>query len=124
MKGNFVKKVLLKASPSFDNSQNIFLVLVNFYSKRARYFSNLDFHIIFHVINSSTQMKMLRKIIECESFKNSQENIQGGLYLSKIASLQCTDWTSTINRLHHRFFSESLPKASCLKTTFFKKSMM
>ena len=40
----------LKASPSFDNSQKILLALVTFYSKFAGYFSDLDFHVIFHVI--------------------------------------------------------------------------
>ena len=64
-------------------------------------------------------MKMLRKIMDCESFRSSQENLLDGVYFCKVASLQCTDCTSTINRLYHRFFSENVSKASCLKITFF-----
>ena len=55
---------------------------------------------------------MLRKIIDCQSFKNSQENVKGRVYFSKVASLQSADYT---------FFSDSVPKTSCLKRTFFKK---
>ena len=55
-------------------------------------------------------MKMLRKRFECESYGNSQENISGGVYFSKAASLQCRDRISTINRLYNRFFSEDVPK--------------
>ena len=60
---------------------------------------------------------MLRKIIDCESFKNSQENVLVEVYFCKVANLQCTDCTSTINRLHHQFFSENVPKNSCLNDT-------
>ena len=62
-------------------------------------------------------MKMLRKIFGCESFENSQENVSDGFYFSDAASLQCTDWISTISRLYNRFFSENVPKY-CLKRTF------
>ena len=31
-------------------------------------------------------MKMLRKIIDCQSFKNSPENVYDGAYFSKVAS--------------------------------------
>ena len=58
-------------------------------------------------------MKVLHKLIDCESFKNSQENVYKGVYSSKIASLQCT---SIIGRLHHGFFSENVRKTSCLKS--------
>ena len=34
-------------------------------------------------------MKMLRKIIDCESFENSQESVYDGVYFNKVASLQC-----------------------------------
>ena len=60
-------------------------------------------------------MTILRKIIDCQSFKNSQENVQDGVYFSKVASLQCTDCT---------LFSEIVPKTSFLKRTFFKKFMV
>ena len=40
-----VKCALLKAFPSCDNFQKIFLALVTFYSKFPGYFSNLDFHV-------------------------------------------------------------------------------
>ena len=32
-------------------------------------------------------MKVLRKMIDSESFENSQENVSGGVYLSNIANL-------------------------------------
>ena len=32
---------------------------------------------------------------------------------------ECTDCTSAINRIHHRFFSENSPKTRCLKRTFY-----
>ena len=67
---------------------------------------------------------MLRKVIDCKGFKNSQENIEDGVYFSKVASLQCNDCTFTINRLHHRFFLENVWKTSCLKGTFLKRFMM
>ena len=56
----------LKVFPSFDNSQKFFSALVTFYSKFLGYFSNLDFHVILHVI---------LHIIDCQSFKSSQENV-------------------------------------------------
>ena len=65
-------------------------------------------------------MKILHQLIDCESFKNSQENVYKGVYSSKIASLQCT---SIISRRHHRFFSENVRKTSCLKRKFFQKLM-
>ena len=64
---------------------------------------------------------MLQKIIDCKSFKNSQEN---GVYFTNVASLRCRDCTSTINRLHHKFFSENVLKTGCLKRTFLKKFLV
>ena len=58
-------------------------------------------------------MKMLRKIIDCESFENSQENGSYGVCFSKVANLLCTVCISTINKLHKRFFLENVPKTSC-----------
>ena len=55
-------------------------------------------------------MTILRKIVDCQSFRNSH-----GVFFSKVASLQCTDCTS---------FSEIIPKTSFLKKTFFKKFMV
>ena len=55
-------------------------------------------------------MKILRKILDCKSFENSQENVSDGVYFSKAASVQCTDCISTINRLHSRFFSKDVLK--------------
>ena len=60
-------------------------------------------------------MTMLRRIIDCQSFKNSQENVSDGVYFSKVASLQCVDCT---------LFSENVPKTSFLNRTFFKKFMV
>ena len=60
-------------------------------------------------------MTMLRKIIDCQSFKNSQENVSDGVYFSKVASQQCTDCT---------LFSKNIPKTSFLKRTFFEKLMV
>ena len=57
-------------------------------------------------------MTMLRRIIDCQSFKNSQENFYNGVCFSKVVSLQCADCT---------LFSENVPKTSFLKRTFFKK---
>ena len=37
--------------------------------------------------NSSTQMKMLQKKFDCQSFENSQENVSDGVYFSKAANL-------------------------------------
>ena len=39
----------------------------------------------------------------------------------KVANLQCTDCDSTINRLHHRLFSEYVLKTSCHKKIFLRK---
>ena len=60
-------------------------------------------------------MTILRKIIECQSFKNSQEYVKDGLYFSKVESLQCTDCT---------LFTEIVPKTRFLERNFFKKFML
>ena len=60
-----------------------------FYSKFAGYFSNLDFNI--HVIKFFSTNDDLRKIIDCQSFKNSQK-------ISKMEfKLSCKP---TVYRLH------------------------
>ena len=60
-------------------------------------------------------MKMLRKIIDCESLESSQENVYDGVSFSKVASLQCSDCNLALKRTHHRFFLKYVPKTSCLK---------
>ena len=39
-------------------------------------------------------MKILQKIIDCESLENSHEDVFYEVWFSKIASLQCTDCKS------------------------------
>ena len=70
-------------------------------------------------------MKMLRKINDCESFEMSQESVYDGVLFSKVVCLQCPDCSSSIKRLHHRFFPQYVSKSSCLKKNILrKKSMM
>ena len=79
-----------------------------------------DFYVIFYdMLFFTTQRKILRKIINCESLENSQENAYDGKYSTKVTNLQCTDYNSTISRLHHRFFSEYVPENSWLKVVVF-----
>ena len=67
--------------------------------------------------DSSTQMEMLRKIIDCNSLENFPKNIYGGVRFSKIASLCCTNCSCTITSDHHRYFSEYVPKNYILSST-------
>ena len=53
---------------------------------------------------------MLRKIIDCESLENFPKKVFDGVCFNKIASLSCTNCSSTITRIHRRFFSEYVPK--------------
>ena len=69
-------------------------------------------------------MRILRKIIGCKHLGNSQENVYDGVHFIKIASPQCRDSKSTINRLDHRFFSEYVPKISSLKKNILRKVYM
>lgn len=48
-------------------------------------------------------MTMLQKIIDCKCLDNSQENVYDRVCVSKYASLQNTNYNSTINRLQHVF---------------------
>ena len=57
-------------------------------------------------IGTLSEMKMLRKIIDCKSLGISQEYVQDGVYFGKVTRLQCTDCNSIIKRLHHRFFRQ------------------
>ena len=55
---------------------------------------------------------MLRKTIGCESLINSQKSVYRGNNFSKVASLQSTDSSSTVNRLHHKFFPEHVMRCT------------
>ena len=67
---------------------------------------------------SSAQKKMLRKIIDCESFETSQENVYDGVSFSKVKSQLRSDYNFTIKRTYYRFILEYIPKARCLKRIF------
>ena len=64
--------------------------------------------------NSTTQMKTLRKVIDCENLGKLQE-----VYFSKVASLQCKDCNSTINNKHS--FQNIFRKLAVLKRLWGKK---
>ena len=68
-------------------------------------------------------MKMLRKIIHCESFEISQENFDDALSFCKVASLQCSDGNFAISRTYRRYFLEHVPKTSCPKRNKKRKSI-
>ena len=72
---------------------------------------------------SLPQMKMLRKMINCERLEISQENLYDGVSVSKVTNLQCSDWNFAIKRTHRRFFLEYVPKTSCLKNNGKSKSL-
>ena len=48
-------------------------------------------------------MEMLETITECESLKNVSQNVYDELLFNKIASLFCTNCSSTIFRIYHRY---------------------
>ena len=62
------------------------------------------------------QMKMLRKVITCESLENFQENIYDEVYFSKGLQLYKKQ-TSTL------IFSKYVTKISCLKNNILRKSL-
>ena len=66
-------------------------------------------------------MKMLRKIIDCESLEISQENVYDGVSFSKVKSLLHSDYNFTIKRTYHRFILQCVPKASCLEKNILRK---
>ena len=71
-------------------------------------------------------MEILRKIIDCKSLENYQENFYGGVSFSKVISLQFSDCNFAIKRIHHRFFLGNVPKTSCFKKrkkVFFEKKI-
>ena len=58
---------------------------------------------------------MLLKIIDCESFETSEENLYDGISSSEVASLQCSDCNFSIkNSPQIFFFLEYVAKTRCL----------
>ena len=72
-------------------------------------------------------MKMLQKIIDCESLEISLGNFYNGVSFRKVASLKCSDCNFAKKRTHHIFFLEYVPKTSYikkyLKSSFFEKKV-
>ena len=67
-------------------------------------------------------MKMLRKTIDCENSQDSNfKDSLSRIYFCKVASLLRANCKSIMNRLHHRFFSKNVPKASSLRKNILKK---
>ena len=60
---------------------------------------------------------MLRNITNYKSFKNSQENLYGGVYPCKVPNLKRTGCNFAINRLCRKFVLEYVPKVVVLKRT-------
>ena len=56
-------------------------------------------------------MAMLKKN-DCESLKNYQANVQDEICFNKVASRQCADCNSRINRFHHKKSLEYVLKTS------------
>ena len=69
-------------------------------------------------------MKMLRKIIDGKSLDISQENVYEGVSFSKVTNLQCSDCNFAIKIARHRYFSEYVPKTSCLVKQYFEKKSL
>ena len=68
-------------------------------------------------------MKMLRNIIDGKSLEISHENVYEGVSFSKATNLQCSDCNFAIKIAHRRYFSEYVPKTSCLKKQYFEKKV-
>ena len=66
-------------------------------------------------------MMIFRNIIDCKSLESSQDNLYNGVYFSKVASPQCIDCNLSINRICHIFFSEYVPKNTCLRNNTLRK---
>ena len=64
-------------------------------------------------------MEILRKIIDCKSLENPQENFYGGVSSSKVISLQFSDCNLAIKRINHRFFVGNVPKSNFKKISLF-----
>ena len=61
---------------------------------------------------------MLQNIINYQSFENTQENVHGEVYSSKVA--QQTDCNFAIRKLYRGFFVEYDPKVALLKRILWK----
>ena len=68
-------------------------------------------------------MKMLRKIIDCESWETSQENFYDEVSFSKVTNIQCSERNFTIKTTHHRFSLEYVSKTSCLENNNKEKKL-
>ena len=66
---------------------------------------------------------MLRKTIDDNSLKISQENVYEGASFSKVTNLQCSDCNYVIKIAYHRYFLEYVPKTSSLKKQYFDKKV-
>ena len=66
---------------------------------------------------------MLRKTIDDNSLKISQENVYERASFSKVTNLQCSDCNFVIKIAYHRYFLEYVPKTSSLKKQYFDKKV-
>ena len=73
---------------------------------------------------SSAQMKMLGKVIDCESLEVSQENVYDRVSFTKVKTLTSSDRNFTLKRTNDRFILEYVPKASCYKKNILRKKSM
>ena len=69
-------------------------------------------------------MKMLREIIDGKSLEILKENFYEGVSFTKVTNLQRSDGNITIKIAHRRYFSEYVPKTSCLKKQYFEKKSL
>ena len=69
-------------------------------------------------------MKLLRKMIDCESLEIFQENVFDGVSFSKATSLQCSDCNFTTKRTRNRFFLKHVPKTNFIKKDTLRKSIL
>ena len=76
-----------------------------------------------HVTEIRSYM-MLEKITDCESLEISQENFYDAVSFCKVTKLQCSDCNFAIERTHHRFYLEYVPKTSCFKNNKNRNSLL
>ena len=67
---------------------------------------------------------MLEKITDCESLEIYQENFYDTVSFYKVTKLQSSDCNFAIERTHHRFYLEYVPKTSCLKNNEKRNSLL
>lgn len=63
---------------------------------------------------SFIQMKILRKMISCKNWKIPWKTAVLKFVFVKLQAYCVQDCNSTTSRLHHRFFSEYVPRTTCL----------